>query len=454
MTLIPGESNMKTTIRAAAAVVTLSAASAAQAQQAVQWRVQDGGNGHWYALKQRTGPISYSALAGSVATDLGGYLATVPTLAEDNFVWQALSSPAFAVLGGYQDVSSPSYSEPGGGWRWVTGDPITSFRWTWNEPSNGLGNGEGVLAYNYDQTWNDWETSNIPLNHVFSYIVEWSADCNGDGIVDYGQCRDGSLPDYNGNNVPDCCESGTACVVGNYPVEWRASEGGNGHWYQLVIEGHPSWTQAKLMAELRGGYLATLTSQAESDLAGVLSRGMPAMLLGGFQDRTSPDYSEPLGAWKWITGEPWSFSNWGKGEPNDASNGHGDPGEDYLYSWTGAQGFKWSDGDNICPECNPGPLLIEWSADCNDDGMVDYGQILQGQLVDADANGVPDVCEVDPCPGDITNGGTVDAADLSILLAAWGTNGQAEFDTDIDGSGLVDGGDLALVLGGWGPCPQ
>jgi hypothetical protein len=98
--------------------------------------------------------------------------------------------------------------------------------------------------------------------------------------------------------------------------------------------------------------------------------------------------------------------------------------------------------------------VIEWSADCNGDGIVDYGQILQGQLVDADANGVPDVCEVDPCPGDITNGGTVDATDLSIVLAAWGTTGQGEFQADIDGSGLVDGGDLALVLGGWGPCPQ
>jgi hypothetical protein len=58
-----------------------------------------------------------------------------------------------------------------------------------------------------------------------------------------------------------------------------------------------------------------------------------------------------------------------------------------------------------------------------------------------------------PCPGDVTKGGTVDAADLSILLAAWGTNGQGEFDTDLDGNGLVDGGDLALVLGGWGACP-
>ena len=59
-----------------------------------------------------------------------------------------------------------------------------------------------------------------------------------------------------------------------------------------------------------------------------------------------------------------------------------------------------------------------------------------------------------PCNSDLNLDFSVNAADLSILLAAWGTNGQAEFDTDIDGSGHVDGGDLALILSGWGPCPQ
>jgi hypothetical protein len=112
----------------------------------------------------------------------------------------------------------------------------------------------------------------------------------------------------------------------------------------------------------------------------------------------------------------------------------------------------WHDFDNSAVDI--ARAAIEWSADCNSDGIVDYGQILRGQLVDSDQNGVPDVCEVDPCPGDVTNGGSVDATDLSVILAAWGTNGQGEFDADADNSGLVDGGDLALVLSGWGPCAQ
>ena len=93
------------------------------------------------------------------------------------------------------------------------------------------------------------------------------------------------------------------------------------------------------------------------------------------------------------------------------------------------------------------------STDCNADGIADYGQILDGTLGDVDDDGIPDVCD-DPCPADLTDNGLVNGADLGLVLAAWGTNGQGEFQTDIDGSGLVDGGDLALVLGGWGPCPQ
>jgi hypothetical protein len=53
------------------------------------------------------------------------------------------------------------------------------------------------------------------------------------------------------------------------------------------------------------------------------------------------------------------------------------------------------------------------------------------------------------CPGDIDGNQSVDAADLSALLAAWGaTSGAA----DLNGSGLVDAADLSILLASWGPC--
>ena len=54
------------------------------------------------------------------------------------------------------------------------------------------------------------------------------------------------------------------------------------------------------------------------------------------------------------------------------------------------------------------------------------------------------------CPGDLDESGTVDAADLAVLLGAWGPNpGHI---ADLDGSGTVDAADLAALLGGWGGC--
>jgi hypothetical protein len=55
-----------------------------------------------------------------------------------------------------------------------------------------------------------------------------------------------------------------------------------------------------------------------------------------------------------------------------------------------------------------------------------------------------------PCTSDLDASSVVDAADLSILLGAWGTRGANA--ADLDQSGLVDAGDLAILLGAWGNC--
>ena len=50
-------------------------------------------------------------------------------------------------------------------------------------------------------------------------------------------------------------------------------------------------------------------------------------------------------------------------------------------------------------------------------------------------------------PADLNGDGTVDAADLSLLLGAWGTSGPTG---DINNDGTVDAADLSLLLGAWG----
>ncbi len=97
----------------------------------------------------------------------------------------------------------------------------------------------------------------------------------------------------------------------------------DGHAYKLV-SGTVDWQTAKAEAENStfngaAGYLVTFTDQAELDwvVANVpgVSTGRP--WIGLFQDLNSPTYSEPLGGWTWVSGEPFVFDNWSSGEPNN-----------------------------------------------------------------------------------------------------------------------------------------
>ncbi|MCH9651185.1 MAG: hypothetical protein K0U98_23375 [Deltaproteobacteria bacterium] len=55
------------------------------------------------------------------------------------------------------------------------------------------------------------------------------------------------------------------------------------------------------------------------------------------------------------------------------------------------------------------------------------------------------------CPADIGGDSTVGVADLTYLLAAWGTADPA---ADFNSDGLVGCFDQEYLLGNWGPCPS
>jgi hypothetical protein len=236
-------------------------------------------------------------------------------------------------------------------------------------------------------TWNDTDAINPPDNSgdpTYTYIVEWEADCNSDGIVDYGQCLNGTLPDYNGNNIPDCCERGEVCVVGNYPVQWRVEDGGNGHWY-ATSSSVGTWDAMRTLSIALGGDLASLQSMAENQAANRSRRAQDALTGGGPWIGGRKLLNQ---AWSWSDGSTWDFMNWALGEPCC-----GDAGL-YVHLYPGGE---WNDHNQTQYPCR---ALIEWSADCNNDGTVDYGQILRGELPDINNNGVPDTCEFADCNHD------------------------------------------------------
>ena len=123
------------------------------------------------------------------------------------------------------------------------------------------------------------------------------------------------------------------------PVLWSTADGGNGHWYDLVLEGR-SWDQARDAAQSytyqsAGGHLATVTSAEENALlvsTFLRGRARQEFWLGGYQ---LPGQSRTDEGWQWVTGETWAYTNWWLGnvvpEPNDwpgmgVENGQ----EDYM----------------------------------------------------------------------------------------------------------------------------
>jgi len=241
-------------------------------------------------------------------------------------------------------------------------------------------------------------------------------------------------------------------------VQWRVEDGGNGHWYAIHND-YTNWTNARSQALAVGADLASLATLEEWMWARAwLPSILHGYLLGG---RQLPNSKSPDEGWFWLTGEPVQ-TEWMVMDDNPCGSsppGVEDMQQDFLHTCCegNPQGISLGDLDDFGGwGCDLAlRSLFEWSADCNADGIVDFGQIRAGELDDANANNIPDCCEQGVacfCP-DIDGNGVVDAIDLAIVIGYWGTNGGKEYpQADIDRSGDIDAADLAALLGAWGPC--
>ncbi|NDC39002.1 MAG: hypothetical protein EBZ48_13285, partial [Proteobacteria bacterium] len=116
------------------------------------WRVEDGGNGHWYGVTAGKG--TWDA-AEAEAISLGGHLASIESASENEFVRllcpENPSAPGNACWIG---LSRPD----GGAWRWSDGSAVTFTAWGSGEPNNARGNEFWVWIYgpHAGKTGGDW----------------------------------------------------------------------------------------------------------------------------------------------------------------------------------------------------------------------------------------------------------------------------------------------------------
>lgn len=144
------------------------------------------------------------------------------------------------------------------------------------------------------------------------------------------------------------------------------------HCYEVVaIPAGITWPNAKAAAAARtyngfSGHLVTITSQAETNFLVASGLTPAAYWIGG---------SQPLGQtgaatnWSWVTGEPFVYTNWETGEPNDY---YGPASEQYLEFWLTPG--KWNDQNSTFLQ---GGYVVEYDQpfdldDCKDGGWMTY----------------------------------------------------------------------------------
>lgn len=270
----------------------------------INW-VYNPSNKHHYALVTVRAGMDYGTAKANaqamVAPDgKPGYLATVTSGDEWEWIKTKMLPTAGSkavMLGAEQGASGP---EPSGGWAWSNSEPWTYTDWHTGEPNNG-GSGEKLVLTNVSGVKKWFDAADVPGYTTF--LVE----------------------------------------AGDW-VTW-VKDPRTGRSYTYLAQPGISWDEAKEAAESIQGpngeptYLLSITTSHEQNFVTntlMSSFGSPnGGWIGGYQDTGS---TEPDTAWKWASGEPWRFTYWQGGEPNNSASGGMD--EDAIQMFDNG---RWND---------------------------------------------------------------------------------------------------------------
>lgn len=116
-----------------------------------------------------------------------------------------------------------------------------------------------------------------------------------------------------------------------------------------------------------------------------------------------------------------------------------------FYSGPGGTGtllFAFNDQEGLPTNFN----VDRFVGGIADDGVTIGSFVVSNQSGDLELDEL--IFAVANCPADLDGDGSVNGADLGLLLAAWAQPSPG----DLDFNGTVDGADLGLLLAAWGDC--
>ncbi len=247
--------------------------------------------------------------------DLGGYLVTITSAAEQAFVESIVTQGSkYQYWIGLTTAEDP---------QWVTGESFFYSNWDSGDPDN--------------QTREDGESEDyVHINNKTNPANSGSKRFKWNDMY-YDNTFPGEENHFSTNKVGFICEWGDI-NTGGY----------NGNTYERFDESL-TWNEAKAYCESLGGHLVTITSAEEQAfIETLLATGEKNQYWIGLTTAEDP---------QWITGEDFSYSNWDPGDPDNHTREDGES-EDYVHinnipnpANIGSKRFKWNDMyyDNIFP---------------------------------------------------------------------------------------------------------
>lgn len=225
-------------------------------------------------------------LAREAAQSLGGDLATVNSSEENAWIVSNCFGPAGAANVTRLWIGLTDTAQEGS-FQWADGSAFTYSRWDSNEPNNGGGVEDWVLMYDNGR-WNDVNNvANVPFIGPSYGLIE----------VPAAQVVAGPF-----------CNALT------------------GRAYYIL--GPSTWAQAQAGAKVLGGNLVTIDSlETNTEIANLIASQNVSEAWIGYNDTAIE------GNFTWLDGSTSSFTRWGFGEPNNATNEDAVLISRYLGSW-------------------------------------------------------------------------------------------------------------------------